>query len=250
MSEPLLKIRVASNSPVSPAFQETFTQLVDELPTYLSCLLGNHGYQVILARLLVDLYPELQGEPLPSTKGGWDLEKLQVKSFDNFQALHDTNQSKLIFPEFYYDGQSNKLIESKTISRNFLFYHEIGHAIDCLPTSKGFLFFSQASLFIEAFWADLNKLSTSELEVLPYQINCLPRTGREIWADTIAVALGVEWGRVEFHKQWFPLTVEYIQTKVLNRLSKIYDDPDSLKLFYEEQEQRDISRKLRLIRSL
>jgi hypothetical protein len=239
MNEPLLKISVAQGSPVSPEFEKAFTQLVDELPTYLARLLAMHGYQVILARLIVDVYPELKGQLLDSIEAGVDAEKRQVKYWDNIKGVHDFGTLKLVYPEYYRHWQSNELIENKKWSFTHLFYHEIGHAIDLLPGWTGFPLLSESFYFIDAYCRDLGRLSSADRSQLDYQLNHSQATRKEIFADTCSAFL---WGGDDYthrHREFFPLTVNYIQQRIFYCLPEIYDDSDSLQLFYAQESRRE-----------
>lgn len=230
-----MKISVAPDSSVSPEFQEAFTQLVDELPTYLSTLLGKHGYQIFLARLVVDLYPELSGKPLISQAEGWNLEKREIQYFDNIKGAHDPDELMLIYPEYYRQLGSWDIVENKKKPSKCLLYHEIGHAIDCLPTFSGFWLFSESLQFIDAYCRDLEKLSLNELNTLDYQLNHSPRMRKEIFADTFSAIFCPEEDYTERQRKYFPLTMTYIQKGILQNLSEIYDNQPSLRDFYAKK---------------
>lgn len=230
--KPTVQLFRVDVSPVSDSFYQEVSQALNELPGYIDSLLVQARYEVVLCRLLVELFPKMRGIPLPAKDGGWDPQKRNRDLVDRFRGLCDPDEKVIFYPEFYMDADAVQCPNTQDFSCKYILYHEIGHAIDTMPELEKFRCFSDTMSFVDAYCRDLGQMSKAKKKKLEYLLNHSYLTRGEIFADTFSAVLEEKsrFSRTQLSR--FPYVATYIREQILAYLAEIYDDPESLQLLY------------------
>lgn len=219
-------------SPVSEMFWQEVEQALDDLPDCIASLLAQAKYEVVLCRLLVELFPKMRGVPLPAKDGGWDPQKRNRDLVDRFRGLCDPDEKVIFYPEFYINVDAVQCLNAQEVSCKYILYHEIGHAIDTMPELEKFRRLSDTLAFVDAYCRDLGQMSKTKKKKLEYLLNHSYLTRGEIFADTFSAVLEEKSRTSRTQLSRFPHVAAYIREQILAYLAEIYDDPESLQLLY------------------
>ena len=227
----MIEIVTLEDSPVSDSFLGEVGQAIQALPECISDLLVQHCYKVVISHLLTDYRPDLKGVPLPQNLG-WNLEKRNVKYYDNIKALCSLDKKVITYPEYFLDLKNGEPVKNQKFLPQEVLYHEIGHVIDELPKQNQFRRFSNTLFFIDAYCRDLARISWSKKNKLDYALNHSALTRREIFADTFSAVLEAKSKRTKLQLTQFPSVATYIREQILVYLNEIYEDEESLHALY------------------
>lgn len=226
--KPTVQLFRVDVSPVSESFYQEASQALNELPDCIAFLLAQARYEVVLCRLLVELFPEMQGIPFSTQDEEWGSTERKKEYWDNtLGACHPYNRV-ILYPEFYMDSGAVRYSNTQDLSCKNILYHEIGHAIDHLPALEKFRRFSESMSFVEAYCRDLGRLPKIKRRKLNYS----ERVRGEIFAETFSAVLEKRSQFSRMQMSYFPHVAAYIREQILAYLAEIYDDPESLQLLY------------------